>query len=107
MPKGPLGARNQISVGDTGGQVKTLNRFSPLDFYLAHYTDGEGKREHRVACRVRGTDQFFFPFSAGAETGMKKVAGWLNEMMLEQAGSQAAPIPEDPVKVPVGSPMGD
>jgi hypothetical protein len=107
MPKGPLGARNQISVGDTGGQVKTLNRFSPLDFYLANYTDGEGRTEHRVACRIRGTKQFFFPFSSGAEGSMKKVAGWLQDLMDAQAGSAEVPIPEDPVKVPVGSPMGD
>jgi len=90
-----------------GGEVKTLNKFSALDFFLAHFTDGEGRSEHRVVCRPRGTDQFFFPFSSGAEGSMKKVAGWLNDKMCEQVGSQEEPIPEDPVKVPVGSPMGD
>lgn len=83
-----------------GLTTKSLKHLVPIDIFLAAgIADGEGKLSNRVVFRAQGDSKFYFMFPRGTEETMKPAAGWLQELLEEQARLHDGQdvIPEDPV----------
>jgi len=104
-------SRLAYQPGEGNEGIKTVHSVVPVEVFLAAgLTDGEGKKANRLVFRFRGNPQFYFLFPKGTEEAMRPAAGWLQEILEQEAGSigaSHAPIPEDLVTddVPVGDPL--
>lgn len=104
-----MGGRSKLDFeSNSVSGLKTVQEVVPVQVVLAAgITDGEGKKSNRLMIKFAGQKQFYFLFPKGTEESMKPAAGWLQDILEREVGSDSNndQIPDLITDVPVGDPL--